>query len=444
MPAAPVARCQGRRRHADAVGTNTYTGATTVNAGDAVRQRIDRVVERRDRQRRRHARRQRHVPATTTINGGTLAPGNSIGTLTITGQSGAPAGARPTWSRSRRRNADRTNVTGTATLAGTVQAVFAPGSYIARTYTILSAAGGRSGTFGSLTTTTCRPASRRASATPATDAILNLTAALGSRAQRAGPQAEPAERRQRAQQFLQQRRHAAAQLRRRLRADRRQSRQRALAALRRGRDRRASRPASRWRASSSTLMLDPFVDGRSGIAGTGGPALGFAPERDATLPADIALAYSSVLKAPADEAPSIRAALDRVGRRLWRHNQHQRRSGGARQPRSHRAHRGFAGGLDYRFSPDTRRRLRARRRRHQLEPRQRSRRRQERCLPGRRLRRQRSGPGLSRGGARLHQSLDVDRPLRLRRRPSHRQLQRAELRRARRERLSLRDAWSAG
>ena len=63
--------------------------------------------------------------------------------------------------------ADRTNVTGTATLAGTVQAVFGPGSYIARTYTILSAAGGRSGTFGSLTTQACRRASRRRSAIPA-------------------------------------------------------------------------------------------------------------------------------------------------------------------------------------------------------------------------------------------------------------------------------------
>ena len=50
------------------------------------------------------------------------------------------------------------------------------------------------------------------------------------------------------------------------------------------------------------LMLDPFVDGRSGVAGTSGPALGFAPERDAALPSDIALAYSSVLKAPAMQA----------------------------------------------------------------------------------------------------------------------------------------------
>ena len=63
---------------------------------------------------------------------------------------------------------DRTNVTGTASLAGTVQAVFAPGSYVARTYTILSAAGGLGGTtFNSLTTTNL-PAgfAARASATP--------------------------------------------------------------------------------------------------------------------------------------------------------------------------------------------------------------------------------------------------------------------------------------
>ncbi|MGM3366937.1 hypothetical protein ACS212_22750, partial [Escherichia coli] len=43
-----------------------------------------------------------------------------------------------------------TTVTGTADLGGaTVQAVFAPGSYVSKTYTILSAAGGVSGTFAS-------------------------------------------------------------------------------------------------------------------------------------------------------------------------------------------------------------------------------------------------------------------------------------------------------
>jgi uncharacterized protein with beta-barrel porin domain len=46
-----------------------------------------------------------------------------------------------------------------------------------------------------------------------------------------------------------------------------------------------------------SLMLDPFVDGRSGMAGANGPALGFAPERE-ELPEDVALAYAKVLKAP--------------------------------------------------------------------------------------------------------------------------------------------------
>jgi len=44
-------------------------------------------------------------------------------------------------------NADRTNASGSATLTGaTVQAVFDPGGYMSRTYTILSAAGGLNGT----------------------------------------------------------------------------------------------------------------------------------------------------------------------------------------------------------------------------------------------------------------------------------------------------------
>jgi uncharacterized protein with beta-barrel porin domain len=44
------------------------------------------------------------------------------------------------------------------------------------------------------------------------------------------------------------------------------------------------------------LMLDPFVDGRTGSPAGG--ALGFAPDQPASFPPDIALAYDSVLKAP--------------------------------------------------------------------------------------------------------------------------------------------------
>jgi uncharacterized protein YhjY with autotransporter beta-barrel domain len=45
------------------------------------------------------------------------------------------------------------------------------------------------------------------------------------------------------------------------------------------------------------IMLDPFVDGRGGLAGAGGPALGFAPEHE-DVSDDIALAYAKILKAP--------------------------------------------------------------------------------------------------------------------------------------------------
>ena len=45
-------------------------------------------------------------------------------------------------------SADRTNVTGTATLGGAkVGASFAPGTYVAKQYTIFNATGGVTGTF---------------------------------------------------------------------------------------------------------------------------------------------------------------------------------------------------------------------------------------------------------------------------------------------------------
>jgi outer membrane autotransporter protein len=89
----------------------------------------------------------------TTINGGTLSPGNSIGTVTISGSltfvgpgnyivEVSPAAA------------DKTNVNGapgTAALAGTLSAVGLGGAYVPGTkYTVLNATGGVSGTFSSL------------------------------------------------------------------------------------------------------------------------------------------------------------------------------------------------------------------------------------------------------------------------------------------------------
>jgi len=86
-------------------------------------------------------------------SGGALAPGNSIGTLNVQGNlvfqsaAGYMVEVSPA-------NADRVNVSGTATLGGaTVTASFAPGNYVAKQYVILNAAGGVTGTFNALTST---------------------------------------------------------------------------------------------------------------------------------------------------------------------------------------------------------------------------------------------------------------------------------------------------
>lgn len=92
------------------------------------------------------------VGNTTIASGGTLAPGNSVGTLTVSGNLGFTAGSfyRVEVSAS---GADRTNVSGTATLTGaTVQTVAIPSSFRGQTFTLLNATGGLGGTqFAGLT-----------------------------------------------------------------------------------------------------------------------------------------------------------------------------------------------------------------------------------------------------------------------------------------------------
>ena len=116
---------------------------------------------------------------TTTINGGTLAPGNSIGTLSVQGNLVLTAAAAYIVEVSPAQ-ADRTNVTGTAALAGSVQAVFGPGSYVPRTYTILHADGGLSGTFNGFTTAGLPAGFAVSISYTNNDVILGLTAALGA------------------------------------------------------------------------------------------------------------------------------------------------------------------------------------------------------------------------------------------------------------------------
>jgi autotransporter-associated beta strand protein len=127
-------------------GASSYTGATTVDGG---RLAVDGTIA---------ASSGVTVNAGATLGGtgqlpgvlvnagGTLAPGNSIGTLTVNGNLTFAPGSFYTVEVSPSA-ADRTVVTGTADLSNaTISVIALPGSFSARTYTVLSATGGFGGT----------------------------------------------------------------------------------------------------------------------------------------------------------------------------------------------------------------------------------------------------------------------------------------------------------
>jgi outer membrane autotransporter protein len=97
------------------------------------------------------------------------------------------------------------------------------------------------------------------------------------------------------------------------------------------------------------LMPDPFVNGR-GNAALGGPAMGFAPDQQASLPPDIALAYASILKAP--PKPSFDQRWSAWGTAYGGSNS----ANGNAVVGSNNVGAstfGFAGGMDYHLTPDT-------------------------------------------------------------------------------------------
>jgi T5SS/PEP-CTERM-associated repeat protein len=158
--------------------TNTYSGATTVNGGTlAVNGTIasSAVTVNNGGTLGGNGT----VGGVTINGGGVLAPGNSIGTLTVGGNLAFGAGGlyRVEVSPSA---ADRANVTGIASLTGgIVQAVFQPGSYVSKSYTILSAAGGLGGTTFSGVSGSM-PAFNVGLSYTSTDVVLNLLASLGA------------------------------------------------------------------------------------------------------------------------------------------------------------------------------------------------------------------------------------------------------------------------
>jgi len=271
-------------------GANTYTGPTTVNAGTlAVNGSIANS-------------------AVTVNNGGTLAgtgtilgatainsggtllpglPGVAGGTFTIQGSLAFASGAAYLVNVSPTA-ASQTNVQGTATLGGSVQTVFAPGSYVTKQYTILHS-GGLTGTFSGVSGNVPAGFTQSLSYT-STDVILNLTGALGTGGL-SGNQQNVANA---LNSFFN---HGGTLppgfvsvfgLTGNNLAN-------ALTLLSGEAAAGAQQGAFQLMGQFLGVMLDPFVNGRGD--GVGGPALPFAAER-AALPDDVALAYAKVLKAP--------------------------------------------------------------------------------------------------------------------------------------------------
>jgi autotransporter-associated beta strand protein len=247
------------------------------------------------------------VVGTTLINaGGALAPGpsGSGGTLTVAGnlafQSGAMYVVAVTPSA-----ASATNVSGTATLAGTVQANFGAGTFLKDSYTILTA-GIRNGTFDALTTSGLPADFKTSLAYPGNTAVLKITADLVPPVPPSPPSPPtpptpplPVNQLNVANAidnffnnggtlpptFVALFGLSGGNL------------VNALSQLSGESATGAQRVAFQLTDQFLNLMLDPFVNGRSSISDSG-LAIGFAPNEKDNLPPDVALAYASISEAP--------------------------------------------------------------------------------------------------------------------------------------------------
>ena len=316
------------------------------------------------------------VGSTVISNGGTFAPGpgGAPGTMTVAGNLAFQSGALYVV-QVNPLTASTISVTGNGTLAGTVQANFLPGSFVQRNYTILSAAGGRVGTFDALTTVGLPANFQTSLSYTGNTAVLNLTAQLvpppipptpPTPPGAPTPAMPPTQALPPPPVFTVNQLNVGNAIDDFFNNGGRlpasfvplfgltgSNLTNALSQLSGEAASGAQRVGFQLTDQFLNLMLDPFVDGRSGVGGADHPALGFAPERDSTPP-EIALAYASVFKAP-------QKALPPVYEPRWTawggaYGGSNRASGDQAVIGSHDVSArtvGVAGGLDYRLTPDT-------------------------------------------------------------------------------------------
>jgi autotransporter-associated beta strand protein len=287
-------------------------------------------------------------PTTTTIkNGGTLAPGsasNPTGKLTITGNLVFQSAATYLITVSG-ANASNTQVSGTATLGGTVQASFASQS-TAKTYDILRSAGLGGTTFSGATS--LNPNYTVSLSYTPTDVLLNVSAQLGTGG------------------GLNTNQQAVANTFNTV-FNNGGTLPSGLANIFGLSGSNLSTALSQLDGEAATggehaafqlmdeflaLMLDPFVDGRlgAGVSTDGSQAIGFAPDQQASLPPDIALAYASVLKAP--PKPNFDQRWTAWGASYGGSSTTNGNAAAGTNNLTAQTF-GFAGGMDYHLSPDT-------------------------------------------------------------------------------------------
>jgi uncharacterized protein with beta-barrel porin domain len=114
--------------------------------------------------------------ANLTVSGGIFAPGNGTpgSSMTVTGNLAFQSGAMYLVALNP-ATASFASVGGAASLNGTAAAVYLAGNYVSKKYTILSAAGGVSGTFGSLVNTNVPTNFTSTLSYDANNAYINLT-----------------------------------------------------------------------------------------------------------------------------------------------------------------------------------------------------------------------------------------------------------------------------